>query len=257
MKLGIHLAIEHSIKELPILAKNYKLDCFQFFSKNPRRWSSKPIDIETAQSFKNNLKSLNINNSDVFIHCSYLINLANPSEKTYIELENEFQNGYLLGVYNLVLHPGSCKTPDCLNTVIKTIHKVLKNYPKILLLLENTTRIGCKLEDLKYIKETLDNKVNYCIDTCHLFVSGYNLSMENIDNILGLKNIKLWHLNDSKSKFNSKLDYHANIGKGLIGIENIKKFLLSVKTREVKIVLETPGNNATRAKEVDLIREII
>ncbi|WP_291490620.1 3'-5' exonuclease [Desulfurella sp.] len=145
MKLGIHLSIEHSIIQLPILCKTYKLDCFQFFTKSPRRWSQKLIDDETANAFKQNMSLYNINPENAFIHCSYLINPANPTSQTYNELETEFENAYKLGVYNLVLHPGSCKGPDCLQKVAQTIKPILSQFSDITLLLENTTRIGKNL----------------------------------------------------------------------------------------------------------------
>lgn len=255
MKLGIHLSIEHTIEELPILCKTYKLDCFQFFTKSPRRWSQKLIDEYIAKAFKNNMQTQNINPQNVFIHCSYLINPANPTPKTYNELECEFENAYRLGVYNLVLHPGSCKSLDCLKNASNTIKHVLNKYPDITLLLENTTRIGSNLEDLKILKEYIGGNVFYCIDTCHLFASGYNLDMDIIDKTLNINYIKLWHLNDSKASFGSRLDRHEKLGKGLIGFENIKKFLRLPEIQNAFFVLETPGTNLTRSKEIQTLRK--
>ncbi len=254
MKFGIHLSIESKIEELPFLCKTYNIDCFQFFTKSPRKWSQKAIDDTIAINFKDNIKKKGITTKNLFIHCSYLINPANPTQQTFAELESEFQNAYKLGVHNLVLHPGACKDTDCLKKVSNTIKHVLRQYPKIKLLLENTTRIGRNLEELKIIKEEIGDRVYYCIDTCHLFATGYNLNVGVINDILDIENIKLWHLNDSKSPFGSNLDRHANIGKGLIGIENIKKFLQSKQLKNALFILETPGTNKTRSKEVELLR---
>ncbi|MGC8616274.1 MAG: deoxyribonuclease IV [Desulfurella sp.] len=257
MKLGIHLSIEHSIIQLPILCKTYKLDCFQFFTKSPRRWSEKLIDDETANAFKQNISLYNINPENAFIHCSYLINPANPTSQTYNELETEFENAYKLGIYNLVLHPGSCKDPDCLQKVTQTIKPILSQFSNTTLLLENTTRIGKNLQDLKILKEKIGENVFFCIDTCHLFATGYNLDVEELDNILDINNIKLWHLNDSKAPFGSNLDRHEKLGKGLIGFENIKTFLRSKKLKNASFILETPGTNKTRFKEVELLRKFL
>ncbi|OSS41344.1 Endonuclease 4 [Desulfurella amilsii] len=257
MKLGIHLSIEHIIDELPILCTTYKLDCFQFFTKSPRRWSQKLIDESTAITFKKNMQNQNINPQNAFIHCSYLINPANPTSKTYSELEYELENAYRLGIYNLVLHPGSCKDSDCLEKASNTIKHILKQYPNINLLLENTTRIGSTLEDLKILKEKIGENVFYCIDTCHLFVTGYILDVDIIDKILNIDNIKLWHLNDSKAAFGSKLDRHEKLGKGLIGFENIKKLLRLPKIQNASFILETPGTNATRSKEIQILRKYL
>jgi len=257
VKIGIHLSIEHTIDELPILCTTYKLDCFQFFTKSPRRWSQKLIDENIATAFKNNMQTQNIDPQNTFIHCSYLINPANPTLKTYNEIECEFENAYRLGVYNLVLHPGSCKSLDCLKNVANTIKQVLNQYPNITLMLENTTRIGSNLEDLKILKEEIGQNVFYCIDTCHLFVTGYILDVEIIDKILNIDNIKLWHLNDSKTAFGSKLDRHEKLGKGLIGFESIKKFLSFPKIQNASFVLETPGTNATRSKEIQMLRNCL
>lgn len=254
MKLGIHLAIEHKIDELPILCKKYNIDCFQFFTKSPRKWSQTLINENIAISFKQNMQSQSINSKSAFIHCSYLINPANPTPQTFVELENEFENAYKLDIYNVVLHPGSCKSADCLKTASNTIKHALDKYPNIRLLLENTTRIGSSIEDLKIIAEEIGTSVFYCLDTCHLFATGYNLDVDTIDKILNIKNVKLWHLNDSKAPFGSKLDRHANIGKGQIGIKNIINFLSSKKLQNASVVLETPGTNKTRSVEVQSLR---
>jgi len=257
VKFGIHLSIESKIEELPFLCKTYKIDCFQFFTKSPRRWSQKAIDDTIAINFKDNIRKERIAIENVFIHCSYLINPANPTQQTFAELDSEFQNAYKLDIYNLVLHPGACKDSDCLKKVSNTLKNALQYYPKIKLLLENTTRIGRNLEELKIIKEGIGDSVYYCIDTCHLFATGYNLNVEIVYDILGLDNIKLWHFNDSKAPFGSNVDRHANIGKGLIGIENIKNFLQSKQLENALFILETPGTNKTRSKEVELLRTFL
>lgn len=207
----------------------------------------------------------------IVIHSSYQHNLArNWDEHSWwlISLETEIISAYYLGAIGVVIHFGnqmSLSREEAYNNMYTSliyIHNKTKKYKKVLILLETSTGQGTelcyKLEDLAYFYKKLSKnpnreireRIKLCVDTCHVFAAGYNLKsinnvklfIETFEELIGLRHIKLIHLNDCKVDAGEKKDRHQNIGKGYIGYENLKYIFDYFRKLEVPIVLETPNH---------------
>ena len=200
------------------------------------------------------------------IHDSYLINLASVdpviSEKSIAAFRGELDRALLIGAEFLVMHPGSHKDQTLENGIktltnaLKTASKHVKNAHNLMLLLENTagagSTIGRSLEELRAIRDLaqphLPFPIGFCLDTCHLYASGFDVSSESglrdtvkrAARVLGLDNVPVIHANDSKGALGSRLDRHANIGEGQIGLEGFRRILNHPKLKSKAFVLETP-----------------
>jgi deoxyribonuclease-4 len=200
------------------------------------------------------------------IHDSYLINLAaaDPAirTKSVEAFRGELERAAAIGAEYLVIHPGSARDHASLDAALDTLAASLAAASKglrphhLTLLLENTAgagaTIGRTLEELKAIRDLaaprLPYPVGYCLDTCHLYASGLDVSsarglqdtVRRAEAVLGLDNVPVIHVNDSKGAFNSRLDRHANIGEGHIGFEGFRRILNHPKLRGKAFVLETP-----------------
>lgn len=266
-KLGIHVSISGGIHNSVSNAVNLGCNAFQIFSRSPRQWVAKDIGDAEVSTFKEKLKSSGIDISSVIVHMPYLPNLSAPESEMYQKsvatLADEIFRCNLLEIPYLVIHLGSHlgKGEDngksqlinaCTKSFIKYENKKFhKN--KVKLLLENSAgqknSIGSKIEQIGEIFEKLGTQ-NYglCLDTCHLYASGYDLSnkskslelIDNIDSTVGLENLKLFHLNDSKGDLGSNLDRHHHIGLGKIGPEGFKTLINNNKLFNIPFIMETP-----------------
>lgn len=232
----------------------------QVFSHNPRQWARTVIPTDEAERFIELRKQYDI--TPVFIHTSYLINLAAKSNdilrKSIGLLSYELANADKLGVEYVVLHTGSASDLDetkarkcAADSILRTLEKA--DF-KSKILLENTAGergdITSLVESLAEIIHLCNGKGigGICIDTCHAFSAGYDISMpEGVDILLGeiehnvgIDNLKLIHLNDSKRPLGSGVDRHEHIGEGHIGIKGFKNLLSDTRTRSIPLILETP-----------------
>jgi len=214
------------------------------------------------------------------IHDSYLINCAAADEviraKSIAGMRGELERAIAIGAEYLVMHPGSSKDTT-LELGIVTLANSLEEAARGLktdglqLLLENTagagSTIGRSLEDLKAIRDLVSERlpfpVGYCLDTCHLYVSGFDVVTQkgldkvvaDVERVLGLEHVPVIHTNDSKGEFASRLDRHANIGEGHIGLEGFRKILNHPKLRDKAFVLETPiDNEGDDQRNVDALK---
>lgn len=266
-KLGIHVSISGGIHNSVSNAVNLGCTTFQIFSRSPRQWSAKDIGDSEVSTFKEKLKQSGIDSSSVIVHMPYLPNLSAPESEMYqksIEtLADEIFRCNLLGIPYLVIHLGSHlgKGEDhgksqLINACIKSLNNYEKRRfqkNKVKILLENSAgqknSIGSKIEQISEILEKLEPQ-NYgiCLDTCHLYASGYDLSNEskslelidNIDSVLGLRNLKLFHINDSKGDLGSNLDRHYHIGLGKIGPTGFKTLINNKRLIHIPFIMETP-----------------
>lgn len=266
-KLGIHVSISGGIQNSVTNAMNLGCNAFQIFSRSPRQWSTKDLSDAEISAFKEKLESSGIDYSSVVVHMPYLPNLSAPNSEMYQKsvstLTNEILRCNLLGIPHLVIHLGSHlgKGEDngknqlveaCTQSIIDYENKgVMKN--RVKLLLENSAgqknSIGSRLEQIGEIFEKLGKK-NYglCIDTCHLYASGYDLSKESesldiidkIDDLIGLDTLKLFHLNDSKGELGSNLDRHFHLGLGKIGEDGFKALVQNKRLNNIPMIMETP-----------------
>jgi deoxyribonuclease IV len=275
VRVGFHVSIAGGISNSVNNAKKLGCTAFQIFSRNPRGWAAKPLPQSEVESFKNRLCASGIEKTSVVVHMPYLPNLSGPTgelyEKSVKILTEEMQRCNLLGISYLVIHLGSHMGRGS-NTGIDQLVNALtvasacsKSENRVVVLLENNVgqknSVGGTLEELRLILDRLDNSKRFgvCIDTCHLFASGYdlrtkedvNIIFEKIKAIVGMKELKIVHLNDSKGGLGSNLDRHEHIGLGSIGVEGITAFLNYEAIQALPIIMETPIDR-TRGDEQNL-----
>lgn len=199
------------------------------------------------------------------IHCNYLLNPATLDpvirERSIISFRGELDRAAVIGAEYLVLHPGNYKgqaLEQGIAAFVLGLAEAAHGFcaPGLTVLLENTvgsgSQIGRKFEELRMIRDLAaretDLPIAYCLDTCHLLASGYDVSntagleqtLVAAEKVLGLDLVKMVHANDSKGALNSHLDRHANIGEGCIGEAGFRRILTHPKLREKPFILETP-----------------
>jgi deoxyribonuclease IV len=277
MILGAHVSIAGGVQKAP--ANGVKIGCeaIQIFAKNQTQWLAKPYTDENVQGFKKNLAESGL--FPVLIHDSYLINLCASDplilQKSLDGYTDELERAEVLGVPYVVMHPGSHlgKGEDwgiaCLAANLDAIHARTKGF-KVITLLETTagqgTNLGYKFEHLAQIREKVQEKsrVAVCADTCHMYSAGYDLKdaaeYENVwkhfDDIVGLENLKAFHLNDTKKAHGSRVDRHDHIGQGLLGLEPFRRLLHDDRFSNLPGLLETPGEDDDFRRNLNLLRSL-
>ncbi len=231
-------------------------------------WRTKQPDAEQIRLLKREREKGDL--LPLVIHDSYLINLAAPPsevrEKSIDGFRGEIERAILIGAEYLVTHPGNYKgltveqgmlnVAEAVALAWRAVDASLKARSRLTILLENTAgagaQLGGNLEELAAIRDLvqpyLNLPVGFCIDTCHCYVSGFDLSEESgleeflatASETLGLQNVPVIHANDAKMKLGSHCDRHANIGEGYIGIEGFRRILNHPSLREKAFILETP-----------------
>jgi len=254
----------------------------QIFSKNASTWREKILKKDEVENFRENLKKSNIN--PVFIHASYLVNLASPSDELYFKSINAFledikRADLLLADPYLIIHPGAhtgAGEEYGIQRIIRALNIILEKSAglglKTMILLEDTagsgTHLGYTFGQLKRMMEGAKDRkrIGVCFDTCHAFAAGYDLShregieqtLEEIDKYLGLEQLKVIHLNDSKFLLGSRKDRHMHIGKGYIGLEGFKVLVNHKYLKDLPFILETPKyDEKDDLKNINLVKSLV
>ena len=275
MLLGVHCSIRGGLHNAFHEAESLGIDTFQVFTKNQRQWKERIIDTQEKSKFLDDYKTSRI--KMVFSHASYLINLASNDdvlwECSVRALIGEVQRCRDLGLAFTIVHPGSAKELSEQKGIkkiimaLKTILHATKN-STVKILLENTagqgSSIGYRFEHLKQIMDGVDSSsIGMCFDTCHAFAAGYDIrtkggfetTMEELDNIIGLKHLHAIHLNDSKGELGSSLDRHEHIGKGKLGLEPFRQIMN--RFTHIPKVIETPKKDAMDVVNLEILRGLI
>jgi len=268
LRIGYHVSIAKSIDLSFDRAKELTCTAMQLFVTNPRSWKMSTLSKEEKELFVEKEKSYSI---EAVAHMPYLPNLASPKEDVYkasIEaLKLNIARCNELGIKYLVTHLGSTigVNEHAIESVANAIASCIDSYDGTLLL-ENEAgqlnSVGSRLEELKSISDFISSKkIGYCLDTCHVFESGYNIAKKEvvaeIANVLGKDNIKVIHLNDAKYPLGSGKDRHENIGFGYIGNEGFRSFFSNKWPAEKIIILETPySDKISPDEELSLARKL-
>ena len=265
LKLGVHVSISGGISNSVDNALKIGCSAFQIFTRSPRQWKTKELTLSETEMFKEKLGNSSIDPESVVVHMPYLPNLSAPTsemyEKSILVLTDEITRCNMLGIPYLVIHLGSHLgqgTKNGINQLVNGCTKSLQSYSdlglpsnRVKILLENSAgqknSIGSQIEEIQSIFNIL-GKTDYglCIDTCHLFAAGYDLSTESsisaliheIDNNIHIENIKMIHLNNSKGDFQYDLDRHYHIH--FRGLESGLRYLVICKLNKVPFIMETP-----------------
>lgn len=247
----------------------------QLFTSNQKRWTGRTISDEELSAWEAYRKETHL--KIVMSHDSYLINLGSPDpdllQKSRKAFEEELIRCHLLKIDFLNFHPGAYtkgSAGECLDTIVESlllIAELAKKGPTRLLL-ETTagqgTSVGYRFEEIGYIIEKTHKKLplGVCIDTCHIFSAGYDIrtkagwdhTLKEFDEKIGLEHLYAMHLNDSKCPFGSRKDRHEQLGKGEIGIECFKVVMTHPALRDLPKYLETP-EPSDWPNEIELLKD--
>lgn len=263
--VGAHVSAAGGVENAPLNAIKIGAKAFALFTKNQKRWVSKPFSEDNIAQFKKNMTTAGIKPEHVLPHDSYLINLGHPEkekrDKSLTAFIDEITRVDQLGLKYLNFHPGShlrqISEEESMDLIAESLNKAIAETEKVVLVIENTagqgSNLGYKFEHLAYIIERIEDKsrIGICIDTCHVFAAGYDIStpesfdkvMDEFDRIVGIKYLKAMHINDSKVELGKRVDRHHSIGKGVLGIEPFKFIMNDKRFEEIPLILETiePG----------------
>jgi deoxyribonuclease-4 len=255
--LGAHESVAGGLCKAFERAASDGAEAIQIFTKNARGWAAKPLDDTDVEDFRRAAKATGVPSA---AHASYLINLAaeDPElrQKSLDAMTDEVERCDRLGVPNLVVHPGS--HPDGergVALVAEALREVRRRRPRspTCILLENTAgqgnSLGWQLEQLAALHQAVGKPrwIGFCLDTCHLFAAGYDLSsqagyrstMARFDELIGLPLVRAFHLNDCKGPLGCRVDRHEDIGKGHMGLLGFACLVNDRRFRGVPAVLET------------------
>ena len=279
MLLGVHVSAAGKIYQALDIAHNLGCDTMQIFSRSPLTWrNGAQITPEDIGEFKFRRKKFKIN--PVFIHISYLINLASPDARLYHGSIQAYIEDILeaekLGVDYIVTHMGSHKetSEDAgIKRLIEALNTILEKtkVSKVGILLENTSGSGSWLgyrfyHQHKIIKGVKDkSRLGLCLDTAHAYLAGYNLAtkdgftkmIDEIQEMVGIKLIKLIHLNDAAGELGCHHDRHDHIGEGHIGMAGMKRIINYPGFKNIPMILETPKSTQdSDKKNLTLVRKL-
>jgi deoxyribonuclease-4 len=272
-RVGFHVSIAGGIANSVDNAKSIGCSAFQIFSRNPRGWAAKPLAPVDVALFEQKMAgaaaSCCIDKSATVVHMPYLPNLSGPPgefyDKSVATLAGELERSGMLGIPYLVIHLGSHMGKGAQAGIDQLAGAVGKardvaggktaSSRGVTILLENSAgqknSIGSSFEELAAILDRLGGKkekVDVCIDTCHAFAAGHDLStpeavhetLDRFDRVVGLGRLRVVHLNDSKGPRGSNLDRHEHIGLGNIGKEGLSAFVRHPAIAKLPIIMETP-----------------
>ena len=272
-KIGCHLSSINGYLAMGREIVSIGGNTFQFFTRNPRGGQSKPLDLNDIALYNDFAKENGI--EYIVAHAPYTMNLCSQDERTrefaLMVLEDdlmrlEYVNNVL---YNF--HPGSHVGQGFeagAKYIIDALNSVIKKGQKTTVLLETMagkgSEIGRNFGEIKYIIDHVELKehIGVCLDTCHVFDSGYDLInhldevIDEFDRVIGLSYLRAVHLNDSMNGLGSHKDRHQKIGEGSLGLETIKKIITHPKLKHLPFVLETPNEIEGYEREIALLRSI-
>ena len=275
-KIGFHVSMSGSISNSIKNAENIGCTAFQIFTRNPRSWKAKSLEVQDIEKYKRKINESYIDKKDVVVHMPYLPNLAAPRNNFYFKsrevLAEEIVRCFMLDISYLILHLGSHLGSGVNNGIMQIVsacHFAIDNFNSyyrrhlpLYILLENSAghknSIGNKFEEISILMENLGNKkFGVCFDTCHAFASGYDLrtsekvieTIKNFNDTISITNLKVLHLNDSKGKINENKDRHEHIGLGSIGKKGFKEILNNKYFENIPIIMETPVDKIRGDKE--------
>jgi len=273
--LGAHQSIAGGVENALLSAERLGCGTVQLFTKNCNQWVGKPFGPGEPARFRRTLRRTGLKFATA--HDSYLINLASADpalwRKSVEAFADEIERAAALGLTYLVTHPGAhvgAGEEVGLANVVRALDEIHRRYPdvRVKVLLELTAGqgscLGCRFEDLAAILAQVrePKRLGVCFDTCHALAAGYPLGTEAeyqatmgaFDRVIGLKWLKLFHLNDSKKGLGSRVDRHEHIGRGHLGLEPFRRILNDPRFQKTPMILETPkeGDDGREMDPVNL-----
>jgi len=258
---GAHFSISGGLTKAVETAVRFECPTFQLFTKNASQWAAKPLGEDEIKAFRSAVKAAK--SKFVAAHDSYLINLASPADELFQKSINAFvdelERAEALGISYLVTHPGAhvgSGEEVGLARIVVGLDEAMKRTAgfKVRVLLENVagqgSTLGHRFEHLAYMIENVaqPERFGFCFDTCHAFAAGYDLSTAEgyaqtfgeFDRLVGLKQLHAFHVNDSVKGLNSRVDRHAGLGLGKIGLGAFERLASDSRFAKRPMILETP-----------------
>jgi deoxyribonuclease-4 len=284
LKLGAHMSAAGGYYRAIERGSQIGCTAVQLFTKNANQWAAKPISAEDADLFRQTMEKAEYQSADIIAHDSYLINLATPDdtlwEKSLAAFGHELDRCATLGIPALVTHAGAHMGSGeevGLARIAAGLDRVLseRQAQEVSVLLETTAGQGtCLCYAFEHLRDVIAGvssvnraRLAICWDTCHIFAAGidftddykYERMVDTFDRIVGLDRLRAIHLNDSQKGLGSRVDRHAHIGKGMLGIEPFRFIMNDPRLCALPKVLETPKEEdmADDKMNMALLRSLI
>lgn len=273
--IGAHVSASGGLQSAPENAHSIGATAFALFTKNQRQWVAKPLSREEIENFKSTCKKYGYTPQQILPHDSYLINLGSPDEESLQKSRGAFIEEMKrcsdLGLDRLNFHPGShlkkISIERSLELVADSVNIALDKVSGVTAVIENTagqgSNVGYAFEQIARIIERVEDKsrVGVCIDTCHAFAAGYDISTEegfikvfnDFDKIIGFKYLRGMHLNDAVKDAGSRVDRHSSLGEGMLGLTPFKMIMSDSRFDGIPLILETPKPEIWK-EELEMLR---
>jgi deoxyribonuclease IV len=280
MRLGAHMSVAGGLARAYERGASIGCEAMQVFTKSERQWQAKPLLPDEVAAFRAAATQTGI--GPVLAHDSYLINLASPDDalraKSKAAFAHELERCEMLGIPHLVTHPGAhvgSGEAEGLRREAEVLNELFAEGVggATRVLLETTagqgTTLGARFEHLALLLELVPypERLGICVDTCHIFAAGYDIrdaqsyaaTFDEFEQRIGLRHIYAFHLNDSQKGLGSRVDRHAAIGAGEIGVEAFRLLVNDARFAGLPMVLETPKgpDMAEDVQNMHLLRSLV
>ncbi len=274
--VGAHAFVSGGLTSGLAYAREVGAEAVQVFVSNPRGWAASPGDPRQDERFRAAAVDARL---PVYVHAPYLVNFGSPTETTRLRsadaVRHSLQRGARIGARGVVVHTGSAVDAGARDTALTYVRDLVlplldEDDDGPLLLLEPTAGGGQPLcatvEDLAPYFAALDDhpRLGVCLDTCHAYAAGHDLAapggvraaLNALVKAVGRGRLKLVHANDSKDGLGSCRDRHENVGAGSIGSEPFAELFRHPATRDVPVVVETPGGAERHTADIALLKSL-
>ena len=273
--IGAHVSAAGGLENAPLRAREIGATGFALFTKNQRQWMAKPLTDSEIEAFRTACAQAGYAPGMILPHDSYLINLGHPDAEALAKsreaFTDEMRRCEQLGLDRLNFHPGShlqqISVEESLDRVAESINRALAATRGVTAVIENTagqgSNLGHRFEHLRRIIDGVEEKsrVGICIDTCHAFAAGYDLrtaaaceaTFAELDEVVGLHYLRGMHFNDALKPLGSRVDRHAPLGEGAIGLACFRYIAQDARFDGIPLILETP-DEARWPEEIALLK---
>ncbi len=272
---GAHVSASGGVENAPRNARDIGASAFALFTKNQRQWAAPALTEAQIEAFRDACRECGYSAAQILPHDSYLINLGHPEAaglaKSRASFFGEMARCEALGLDRLNFHPGShlkkIGEEESLRRVAESINMALDRTHGVTAVIENTagqgSNLGYSFEHLAYMIDRVEDKsrVGVCIDTCHAFAAGYDLAtaeacertFDEFDRTVGFGFLRGMHLNDAMKPLGSRVDRHAPLGEGSIGLDAFRYIARDSRFDGIPLILETP-DEARWPEEIALLK---
>ena len=273
MRIGCHLSSSKGYLNMGKTAVEIGANTFQFFTRNPRGGSAKPLDVKDMKNYCAYAEEHGI--AHILAHAPYTLNACAADEglRTFARetMEDDLMRLEYVPCACYNFHPGSHVKQGVeigITYITEMLNSILKPEQSTTVLLETMagkgSEVGRTFEELRAILDgvKLSEKMGVCLDTCHVYDAGYDIVshlddvLEEFDRVIGLDRLKAIHLNDSKNPMGSHKDRHEKIGEGSIGREAVTAIINHPSLKHLPFYLETPNELPGYQKEIELLKSM-